>query len=646
MSSSTGLSFNRVYQSDTSLYLDANKTAASRAANARPLFGAQSEPALSNRKPHPLLDEDISTAYTYSELLLGAETLENIVAEGVYMGATLRRFRSETGDRPKSGREMTDKVLRLVYGTMKYLPYIDTILVKTQFLVYNNQFLNHLGLVKVVLYNLMKCHFEFQKFPNIDYSGAEAPASKEEKYRAEIVHDLDESLRKFEVKLAAAYARIRIERRAVGDTFQEQMENILPEDVRAKETIAVEMPKTVRINTLKTTKEQAMDELRKAGYRVRLTLQPYETASEDKASAYGVKHIATLLEDGGEVIDTRAGCDVDVIDSDFITSDATDPTFNRVTTIIVEPPNSGTAIVDKLGYMLQEEEFPNDLYSQKDLAQLRRQQSNMLKHAFEFPNVQNIVYLTRTTNPDENELLVHELLKNNEEHWELSCVLPDIINDQEYDWEIEECLKIAPSREGNGVFITCFTRKGEPKISAATVDETEARVQTEEDNDAHSDDGAAHRRRTAKVLGHDDASEETGAKKPKRLRKKRHAHPSGPKLSKTLSESVSRLSVPRRNFNEEDLTAEKKTKPERALKRHDSKHSGATEHEGANDEEGDFAKVKNSGSQSLLDFDIGVFGISLKRFYEPKAKAIKQIEISPPDVARWRYPVPNPRPWK
>ena len=47
--------------------------------------------------------------------------------------------------------------------------------------------------------------------------------------------------------------------------------------------------------------------------------------------------------------------DVKIVESSFISSDVRDPAYEEVSTVIVEPPNSGTAIIDKLGYLLQEE---------------------------------------------------------------------------------------------------------------------------------------------------------------------------------------------------------------------------------------------------------------------------------------------------
>lgn len=56
--------------------------------------------------------------------------------------------------------------------------------------------------------------------------------------------------------------------------------------------------------------------------------------------------------------------------------------FAKVTSIIIEPGNSGSAIMDKLGYLLQEEVFPVDHLPKKDLHELKRQQIVNLKHAF------------------------------------------------------------------------------------------------------------------------------------------------------------------------------------------------------------------------------------------------------------------------
>jgi len=53
-----------------------------------------------------------------------------------------------------------------------------------------------------------------------------------------LIQKMEAALKAHEVKLAAAFARIRIERKANGDNLTEQLENILPQEVRNKENSA------------------------------------------------------------------------------------------------------------------------------------------------------------------------------------------------------------------------------------------------------------------------------------------------------------------------------------------------------------------------------------------------------------------------
>lgn len=215
----------------------------------------------------------------YYEYLFAAETLENIVNEGLFVGSIISKFQWHSGAN-QVNREMSERVLKLVYGTMKCnnfikldLPYIDTLLVKTQFLVFNNQFLNNLGLVKIMLFDLMKNHFDYSAFPGVDYTLPTSSTEKEseyQKYCVDIVSDLEETFKNFQVKLCAAYARLRIERKAGGDSFKEQMENILPPEVKQKEEMAIGMMKTMRINGLKTSKKNLLSEVRALGYLIEL----------------------------------------------------------------------------------------------------------------------------------------------------------------------------------------------------------------------------------------------------------------------------------------------------------------------------------------------------------------------------------------
>ncbi|KAI8927514.1 hypothetical protein BC831DRAFT_452189 [Entophlyctis helioformis] len=668
----------------------------------------KSEPVLSTRKAHPLLDtDDDHTQQTYNELILSAETLENIVNEGTFVGPIRSRSsiskmghaRGQSGGEHEvqhAGREMSDRVLKLVYGTMKFLPYIDHILVKTQFLVFNNQFLNHLGLVKVMLFDLMKHHFDYRAYPGIAYDMPTAFQTKTPTTRS----TLDESLRSFQIKLGAAYARLRIEKRAAGSTMREQMENILPLDVREKELMAV-----ARL-------------LEEQGYKV--MLQPLSEIPKDTLHRYG-NDIISLDEDfddllvipskffaelkagklvtegycrpliwlslgniqdkasGMQIIDARAGCgtktanlaalvgksghvyafenragrletlranmklfecsNVTIVEDDFAQIDTHDARFADVTAIVLEPSNSGTAIVDKLGFMLQEEEFPSDQPSLKDLYALKRQQITILKHAFKFPNVKCIMYITRSTHPEENEQVVQETLDRYGVEWELSCVLPNIIVDHFHDYEMDECLTVLGTSR---------------RVSDLNIHELH-----EQDAD-HGDKGK--KKRSSKT----------------RQRNSKVRITANIKLPKAISESVQRLSVPRTMQIElkkkqqlELLQRERKMMLDRAnavpvrmlvaegLAR--VKRTGRTTGRRWRTGRDSTAWLKSGGGGGSMESlegrstvgsrarrteyaDISVFGVSLAKFYGPQLDAIKRLQAE--NDLRWSYPVPNPRPWK
>lgn len=79
------------------------------------LISAFSAPSLVT-KLHPLLDDqDENKPTSYSDILLAAETLENILIEGTLIGASLKSRMAST----KEYGKMNNRVLKLVYGTMK-----------------------------------------------------------------------------------------------------------------------------------------------------------------------------------------------------------------------------------------------------------------------------------------------------------------------------------------------------------------------------------------------------------------------------------------------------------------------------------------------------------------------------------------------
>ena len=75
--------------------------------------------------------------------------------------------------------------------------------------------------------------------------------------------------------------------------------------------------------------------------------------------------------------------DVEILQESFLSIQPKESQFDDIDTVIVEAPNSGTSILDKLGFLLQEEEFPNENYTLRDILLLKQQQYKTLKHAFQ-----------------------------------------------------------------------------------------------------------------------------------------------------------------------------------------------------------------------------------------------------------------------
>ena len=120
-----------------------------------------------------------------------------------------------------------------------------------------------------MLYELMKNNFEYKPYRGITFTESDSSIlTPQEKKIQDDVKDLDEALKEHSIKLAAAYARIRIAKKAIGSTNLEKLENILTAEVRQKEIKALEMPKTVRINSIKTNFLKVSQELKNAGFEI------------------------------------------------------------------------------------------------------------------------------------------------------------------------------------------------------------------------------------------------------------------------------------------------------------------------------------------------------------------------------------------
>lgn len=288
--------------------------------------------------------------------------------------------------------------------------------------------------------------------------------------------------------------------------------------------------------------------------------------------------------------------DVTIVEEDFVNSDIYNPRFAKVTSIIVEPTNSCSAIIDKLGYMLQEEEFPADKPTQKDLYALKRQQVIALKHAFKckyfnnlVPFVDSVLYITRSTHKEENGQVVEEVLDRYGVDWTLWPVVGNNSQDQSEDFE--ETFPL-PTGSGNGTYLAQFRLK-------KAIKEKEEEIER-------------HRQSLAEMSVLD-----LETKIPKR-RSSKPAEKFIPqaalkRIPKNIVVTVERLSVPKRYMGEV-VPPVKRTIFASSSKKFKSEHSSIAEPRSDDD------IIKKLTNMSL-------FGSNLSKFFSPQAEALEKIKL-------------------
>ncbi|KAJ3221782.1 putative methyltransferase nsun7 [Clydaea vesicula] len=709
----------RQYHSDTSLIPATTSPSTNNSKKlGKKFFPSQSEPTLSiSKKCHPLIgDYENESPPTCNELFYAAETLENIVQEGSLMGTAINKFRG-IGLSDSSTREISDRILSIVYGTMKW----------------------SLGLVKVMLYSLMRNNFEYQNYHCANFEeNCTSILSKQELARRREIEELDQALRSHKVKLSAAFARIRIARQACGKTSKEKLEGILPEDVREKESIAVEMAKTLRINTARTSLEEVISEFQKYNFKfvpeplnlnnevtkntmyldqdfpeliqvpsvifAELKSKPFVTEGklifQDKASLYPVKHFISQIKGHlGTIVDARAGCgtrlsflsnfiksyansnlkskngenkpfkliafesrparfeslksrlkiqnvlnvasneEIKIFDTNFISCDVRDPIFSNVKTIFVEPPSSGTAVIDKLGYLLQEE----------------------------VPNVEHIIYSTRSTRQEENEQVVEDIMNRFGVEWELNCVMPDMTQNLE-DHEYEECLALKPTESGNGIFIAHFQKiasEVEVAVQPAEINqneeafvaptEMEPAVKTtlrkskkslrrkkvsrnEETMSTSSDDNL-----TAESETELNQKEENSVQIKSKVKQKLQPNDRRRlRLTDAQRKLINRLTIKTKTLKKKKIGS--KLQVNKRSKENFQNDNDGNNSEDDTSEEEDEEIAQNNKRDSINESKLSLFGAGLKRFYAPNYAAVKQIHqekyIEDLKTGKaWRYPV-------
>jgi hypothetical protein len=254
--------------------------------------------------------------------------------------------------------------------------------------------------------------------------------------------------------------------------------------------------------------------------------------------------------------------------------------------------------------------------TQKDLYTLKRQQIQILKHAFKFKSAKNIMYIARSFHDEETNQVVEDVLERYGVEWKLTPVLPEIQKSATKAVQ-KSCFLIEPSpTQGNGIFIAHFTMI--PKIIERELqDLTLAALDMEA-----RDSSCIKQDRNDIKKSHTELHEERKTEKKKA------------KLTKKLRESVERLSNHRLST----------TKPKEVSKA-DSNKNLCKSTSAATVDNGDVAEssenIAEDPEQPKFEDNIIVYGMSLKKFYNPKVLALESMkkisDLTP--SRRWVYPV-------
>jgi len=166
----------------------------------------------------------------------------------------------------------------------------------------------------------------------------------------------------------------------------------------------------------------------------------------------------------------KAHCtNVEPINTDFLTTDPSDERFGRVTHILLDPSCSGSGIVNRLDYLLGDDEQQDDDGEDARLAKLASFQLMMIRHAMKFRGVQKIVYSTCSVHEVENEEVVAQALASPEAlagKFTLcprKSVLPSWsrrgLSAKLGESDADAVIRCSPNEDHtNGFFVSCFAK--------------------------------------------------------------------------------------------------------------------------------------------------------------------------------------------
>lgn len=166
---------------------------------------------------------------------------------------------------------------------------------------------------------------------------------------------------------------------------------------------------------------------------------------------------------------TKAACrNVEAVNADFLTIDPSHPNYSQATHILLDPSCSGSGIVNRLDYLLEDE---IEVVEETRLNKLAAFQLMMIKHAMKFPHVQKIVYSTCSIHATENEHVISHALQSDEARNNNFKLAPrnDVLPTWSRRGQAEEMkgtgdadslIRCSPGEDGtNGFFVSCFIRE-------------------------------------------------------------------------------------------------------------------------------------------------------------------------------------------
>ncbi|KAK4688804.1 25S rRNA (cytosine2278-C5)-methyltransferase, partial [Tremellales sp. Uapishka_1] len=172
---------------------------------------------------------------------------------------------------------------------------------------------------------------------------------------------------------------------------------------------------------------------------------------------------------------SKANCtNVTAQRADFTEADPLYKDYKNVTRILLDPSCSGSGIVNRLDYLVEDETEETDSKSDR-LDKLSQFQLQMILHAFKFPSVKKVVYSTCSIHPEEDEQVVYKALKSKiglEKGWRLEGRENVLASwerrgrKDEFDGDEEMADSVIRCQPGvdrtNGFFVACFVRSPLP----------------------------------------------------------------------------------------------------------------------------------------------------------------------------------------